>query len=518
MTTPAERATAAVARRPRGQLARAEPRAARPPRDRLRGAPRGARASPALLESAGFDVQRGGRAASTRRSSRRRRPGPVRIGVCAEYDALPDVGHACGHNVIAASSGSARALGLARVADEVGRDGRRPRHARRGGRRRQGPDARRRRLRRPRRRDDGAPLARSTASRPPASRSTTSTSSSPAPRRTPRPHRGPGSTRRDAMTVAQVAHRRCCASSSRPATRSTASSRSGGVRGQHHPRATSPGGSCAGASTPSGSPCSRRASMRASRPARARPVPRSRIVEVGLPYSHMVSDAALLAVVPAPRRGARARASPPTTTAESPPTISTDMANVSLRHPDDPPAASASTPWGRSTTSQRSPPRAPPPSADRAVARRRDRPRAAPAIDVATDEVASRGRLGAALARRSDAGSVDAEDAAQHVGDLAERRASRERDAHRHEQVLRPARRRLEVGERGRQPRRASRSCLRRVTRSACAACWARVDREDVLGLARRASTNRFTPTTTRRPSSTASASAYAAASISPCR
>jgi amidohydrolase len=45
--------------------------------------------------------------------------GPVRIGICAEYDALPDVGHACGHNVIAASSVGA-GIGLARVADEVG--------------------------------------------------------------------------------------------------------------------------------------------------------------------------------------------------------------------------------------------------------------------------------------------------------------------------------------------------------------------------------------------------------------
>jgi amidohydrolase len=45
--------------------------------------------------------------------------GPVRIGICAEYDALPDVGHACGHNVIAASSVGA-GIGLARVADEIG--------------------------------------------------------------------------------------------------------------------------------------------------------------------------------------------------------------------------------------------------------------------------------------------------------------------------------------------------------------------------------------------------------------
>ncbi|HEX4251210.1 MAG TPA: M20 family metallopeptidase, partial [Pseudonocardia sp.] len=45
--------------------------------------------------------------------------GPVRIALCAEYDALPGLGHACGHNLIAASSVGA-ALGLAAVADELG--------------------------------------------------------------------------------------------------------------------------------------------------------------------------------------------------------------------------------------------------------------------------------------------------------------------------------------------------------------------------------------------------------------
>jgi len=45
--------------------------------------------------------------------------GPLTIAVCAEYDALPDIGHACGHNVIAASALGAAAA-LARVADDVG--------------------------------------------------------------------------------------------------------------------------------------------------------------------------------------------------------------------------------------------------------------------------------------------------------------------------------------------------------------------------------------------------------------
>ena len=35
--------------------------------------------------------------------------GPLHIGICAEYDALPGIGHACGHNVIAAAARSAPA-------------------------------------------------------------------------------------------------------------------------------------------------------------------------------------------------------------------------------------------------------------------------------------------------------------------------------------------------------------------------------------------------------------------------
>jgi amidohydrolase len=45
--------------------------------------------------------------------------GDLVIAVCAEYDALPDVGHACGHNIIAASSVGA-GLALAAVADDIG--------------------------------------------------------------------------------------------------------------------------------------------------------------------------------------------------------------------------------------------------------------------------------------------------------------------------------------------------------------------------------------------------------------
>jgi amidohydrolase len=45
--------------------------------------------------------------------------GPLEVVLCAEYDALPGLGHACGHNVIAASSVGA-AIALSEVADELG--------------------------------------------------------------------------------------------------------------------------------------------------------------------------------------------------------------------------------------------------------------------------------------------------------------------------------------------------------------------------------------------------------------
>jgi amidohydrolase len=44
--------------------------------------------------------------------------GSLVIGICAEYDALPGIGHACGHNIIAASA-VGTALALADVADEL---------------------------------------------------------------------------------------------------------------------------------------------------------------------------------------------------------------------------------------------------------------------------------------------------------------------------------------------------------------------------------------------------------------
>lgn len=45
--------------------------------------------------------------------------GPLHVALCAEYDALPEIGHACGHNMIAAMALGA-GLAAAAVADEVG--------------------------------------------------------------------------------------------------------------------------------------------------------------------------------------------------------------------------------------------------------------------------------------------------------------------------------------------------------------------------------------------------------------
>jgi amidohydrolase len=43
----------------------------------------------------------------------------LHVAICAEYDALPGIGHACGHNIIAASAVGA-GLALATVADDLG--------------------------------------------------------------------------------------------------------------------------------------------------------------------------------------------------------------------------------------------------------------------------------------------------------------------------------------------------------------------------------------------------------------
>jgi amidohydrolase len=71
-----------------------------------------------LLSGAGFAVEKGTCSLSTAFVARAG-SGPLHIGICAEYDALPGIGHACGHNIIAASAVGA-AFAVAKVADEVG--------------------------------------------------------------------------------------------------------------------------------------------------------------------------------------------------------------------------------------------------------------------------------------------------------------------------------------------------------------------------------------------------------------
>ena len=70
------------------------------------------------LAAAGFSVERGVAGLPTAFVATAG-AGPLEIGICCEYDALPDVGHACGHNVIAAAAVGA-GIALAPLADELG--------------------------------------------------------------------------------------------------------------------------------------------------------------------------------------------------------------------------------------------------------------------------------------------------------------------------------------------------------------------------------------------------------------
>jgi amidohydrolase len=70
------------------------------------------------LESAGLEVTPHAFGVDTAFSSDRGTEGPL-VAVLCEYDALPDIGHACGHNVIAAA-GLGAGLAAAALADELG--------------------------------------------------------------------------------------------------------------------------------------------------------------------------------------------------------------------------------------------------------------------------------------------------------------------------------------------------------------------------------------------------------------
>lgn len=69
------------------------------------------------LETSGFAVTRGVGGLPTAFEASYG-SGDLTVGICAEYDALDGIGHACGHNIIAASSVGA-ALALRPVADEL---------------------------------------------------------------------------------------------------------------------------------------------------------------------------------------------------------------------------------------------------------------------------------------------------------------------------------------------------------------------------------------------------------------
>ena len=70
------------------------------------------------LDEAGFDVTPGAHDIPTAFVARKG-TGPLHIAICAEYDCLPGIGHACGHNIIAATSVGA-GIAASEVADEAG--------------------------------------------------------------------------------------------------------------------------------------------------------------------------------------------------------------------------------------------------------------------------------------------------------------------------------------------------------------------------------------------------------------
>jgi amidohydrolase len=70
------------------------------------------------LSDAGFDVQAGACELETSIIATAG-SGPLRVAFVAEYDCLPEIGHACGHNVIATMALGA-AIAAAKVADEAG--------------------------------------------------------------------------------------------------------------------------------------------------------------------------------------------------------------------------------------------------------------------------------------------------------------------------------------------------------------------------------------------------------------
>lgn len=79
---------------------------------------RSAEAVAALLADGGFGVERGTGGLPTAFTATAGN-GELTVALCVEYDALPDIGHACGHNLIAGASVAA-ALALQPHVDELG--------------------------------------------------------------------------------------------------------------------------------------------------------------------------------------------------------------------------------------------------------------------------------------------------------------------------------------------------------------------------------------------------------------
>lgn len=79
---------------------------------------RSSEAAAALLATGGFTVERGTGGLPTAFTATVG-SGDLKVALCVEYDALPDIGHACGHNLIAGASVAA-ALALRPYVDELG--------------------------------------------------------------------------------------------------------------------------------------------------------------------------------------------------------------------------------------------------------------------------------------------------------------------------------------------------------------------------------------------------------------
>jgi metal-dependent amidase/aminoacylase/carboxypeptidase family protein len=71
-----------------------------------------------MLTDAGFTVDKGICDLPTAFTARVG-SGPLHLAICAEYDCLPGIGHACGHNLIAAMAVGA-GIAAAQVADDLG--------------------------------------------------------------------------------------------------------------------------------------------------------------------------------------------------------------------------------------------------------------------------------------------------------------------------------------------------------------------------------------------------------------